>query len=69
MNRFFRVVSNDVLALWAVASERGRAHARSTAAKVDGGLAPPAGTAVMVIPGTTVSTGNNAGADIAFSMK
>ena len=56
MNRIFRVVSNDVLALWAVASERGRAHARSTAAKVDGGLAPPAGTAVMVIPGTTATT-------------
>ena len=69
MNRIFRVVSNDALALWAVASERGRGHARSTAATVGGGLAPPAGTAVMVIPGTTVSTGNNAGAGIAFSMK
>jgi outer membrane autotransporter protein len=31
MNRIFRVVWNDALALWAVASELGRGHARSTA--------------------------------------
>ncbi|WP_307642359.1 ESPR domain-containing protein [Variovorax paradoxus] len=69
MNRIFRVVWNDALARWAVASERGHGHARSTAATVGGGLAPPAGTAVVVTPGTTVSTDNSAGAGIAFSTK
>ncbi|KQW54135.1 autotransporter outer membrane beta-barrel domain-containing protein [Variovorax sp. Root411] len=32
MNRIFRVIWNDALALWTVASELGRGHARSTAA-------------------------------------
>ncbi|CAN7752526.1 autotransporter outer membrane beta-barrel domain-containing protein [Variovorax sp. LjRoot84] len=32
MNRIFRVIWNDALALWAVASELGRGHARSTTA-------------------------------------
>ena len=32
MNRIFRVIWNDALALWTVASELGRGHARSTSA-------------------------------------
>ena len=32
MNRIYRVIWNDALALWAVASELGRGHARSTTA-------------------------------------
>ncbi|MGJ7498299.1 autotransporter outer membrane beta-barrel domain-containing protein [Variovorax sp. RT4R15] len=32
MNRIFRVIWNDALAIWAVASELGRGHARSTTA-------------------------------------
>ncbi|WP_307597729.1 autotransporter outer membrane beta-barrel domain-containing protein [Variovorax boronicumulans] len=101
MNTIFRVIWNSALALWTVASEFGRGHARSTSATrggpllaaaalaaasfsasaactsvtthaiscagtdqtatVGAGLETPEGTAILVMSGATVSTGNQAG--------
>ncbi|WP_369662741.1 autotransporter outer membrane beta-barrel domain-containing protein [Variovorax sp. V15] len=50
MNKIFRVVWNDALALWTVASEFGRGHARSTAASQGASLVAATLLAAVSLP-------------------